>query len=135
MNKGEILIYQTPDGNTRLDVKLDGETVWINRRQMAELFNRDVKTIGKHINNALQEELSEIPTVAKFATVQTEGQRKIERKIDYYNLDMVISVGHRVKSNRGIQFRIWANKTSNPSVGFPPLRENHQTSKPNFSTN
>lgn len=77
---------------------------------MAELFDRDVKTIGKHINNALQEELNEIPTVAKFATVQQEGQRTVERQIEYYNLDMVLSVGYRVKSNRGIQFRSWANK-------------------------
>lgn len=110
MNKGEIIIYQTPDGNTQLDVKLDGETVWINRQQMAELFDRDIKTIGKHINNALKEELEEIPTVAKFATVQKEGKRQVERQVEYYNLDMVISVGYRVKSNRGIQFRIWANK-------------------------
>lgn len=106
----QIIIYQTPDGNTQLDVKLDGENVWINRQQMAELFDRDVKTIGKHINNASQEELSEIPTVAKFATVQQEGKRQVERQVEYYNLDMVISVGYRVKSNRGIQFRIWANK-------------------------
>jgi len=110
MNKGEIIIYQSPDGNTQLDVKLDGETVWINRQQMAELFDRDVKTIGKHISNALREELNEIPTVAKFATVQKEGKREVERQIEYYNLDMVLSVGYRVKSNRGIQFRIWANK-------------------------
>lgn len=110
MNKGEVLLYQTPDGSTQLDVKLDGETVWINRQQMAELFDRDVKTIGKHINNALQEELNEIPTVAKFATVQKEGERQVERQVEFYNLDMVISVGYRVKSNRGIQFRVWANK-------------------------
>lgn len=110
MNKGEIIIYQSPDGNTQLDVKLDGETVWINRQQMAELFDRDVKTIGKHINNALQEELNEIPTVAKFATVQKEGKRQVERQVEYYNLDMILSVGYRVKSNRGIQFRIWANQ-------------------------
>ncbi|NDV57580.1 Fic family protein [Bacteroides sp. 519] len=110
MNKGEIIIYQTPDGNTQLDVKLDGETVWINRQQMAELFDRDVKTIGKHIKNALQEELNEIPTVANFATVQKEGKRLVERQVEYYNLDMIISIGYRVKSNRGVQFRIWANK-------------------------
>ncbi len=108
-NKGEIIIYQTSDGETQLDVKLENETVWINRQQMSELFDRDIKTIGKHINNALKEELNNIPTVAKFATVQSEGNRKVERNIDYYNLDMVISVGYRVKSNRGIQFRIWAN--------------------------
>lgn len=74
MDKGEIIIYQTSDGNTRLDVKLDKENVWINRQQMAELFERDIKTIGKHINNAQQEELNGIPTVAKFATVQQDGK-------------------------------------------------------------
>lgn len=90
MNKGEILMYQTSGGNTQVDVKLNDENVWINRQQMAELFDRDVKTIGKHINNALKEELDTLATVAKFATVQTEGNRKIERNIDYYNLDMII---------------------------------------------
>ena len=105
MNKGEVKIYQSPDGNTQLDVKLEGETVWINRQQMAELFDRDVKTISKHINNALQEELKEIPVVAKFATTASDGKTY---QVEYYNLDMVLSVGYRVKSNRGIQFRIWA---------------------------
>ncbi|MCD7968773.1 MAG: virulence RhuM family protein [Alistipes sp.] len=110
MNKGEIIIYQTQDGQTQLDVKIEDETVWLNRQQMADLFDRDIKTIGKHINNALQEELNGIPTVANFATVQQEGKRQVERQIEFYNLDMVISVGYRVKSNRGIQFRIWANR-------------------------
>lgn len=110
MNKGEIIIYQTSDGVTNLDVKLENDTVWLNRQQMAELFDRDIKTIGKHINNALNEELEDIPTVAKFATVQTEGSRLVERQVEHYNLDMILSVGYRVKSNRGIQFRIWANK-------------------------
>ena len=106
MNKGEVIIYQTSDGKTQLDVKLDNETVWINRQQMSELFDRDIKTIGKHINNALKEELNDIPVVAKFATTATDGKTY---QMEYYNLDMVISVGYRVKSNRGIQFRIWAN--------------------------
>lgn len=75
MHKEEILMYQTPDGNTQLDVKLDDENVWINRQQMAELFDRDVKTIGKHLNNAVKEELNGLPTVENFATVQTEGNR------------------------------------------------------------
>lgn len=110
MNKGEIIIYQTSDGVTNLDVKLENNTVWLNRQQMAELFDRDIKTIGKHINNALKEELEDIPTVAKFATVQTEGSRLVERQVEHYSLDMILSVGYRVKSNRGIQFRIWANK-------------------------
>ncbi|MBF0761709.1 virulence protein RhuM/Fic/DOC family protein [Dysgonomonas mossii] len=109
-SESKIILYQSPDGNTHIDVKLDGETVWINRQQIAELFDRDIKTIGKHINNALQEELKEIPTVAKFATVGIEGKRRVERQVEHYNLDMIISVGYRVKSNRGIQFRIWANK-------------------------
>lgn len=109
-NKGNIVIYKTTDGETSIDVKLEDETVWINRQQMAELFDRDIKTIGKHINNALKEELQGIPTVAKFATVQQEGEREVTRRIEYYNLEMVTSVGYRVKSQRGTQFRIWANK-------------------------
>jgi hypothetical protein len=84
------------------------ETVWLTRNQMAELFDRDVKTIGKHINNALKEELDH-STVANFATVQMEGGREVERNIEHYNLDMIISVGYRVKSTRGVQFRKWAN--------------------------
>lgn len=108
-NKGKIIIYQSADGKTSIDVKLENETVWINRQQMAELFNRDIKTIGKHIKNALREELCDIPTVAKFATVQTEGNRLVERDIEYYNLDMIISIGYRVNSKQGVQFRIWAN--------------------------
>lgn len=106
----KIVIYQSEDGKTQLDVKLEGETVWLNRQQLAELFDRDVKTIGKHINNALKEELNDgIPTVANFATVQTEGTRVVSRDIEYYNLDMIISVGYRVKSKRGVEFRRWAN--------------------------
>lgn len=109
-DKGNIIIYQTKDGQTLIDVRLENETVWINRQQMAELFDRDVKTIGKHITNALKEELTEIPTVAKFATVQQEGERSVTRQVEYYNLEMITSIGYRVKSQQGIQFRIWANK-------------------------
>lgn len=106
----QIVLYQSEDGMTKLDVKLEGETVWLNRQQMAELFGRDVKTIGKHINNALKEELNDgISTVAKFATVQKEGSRLVNREVEYYNLDMIISVGYRVKSKRGVEFRRWAN--------------------------
>ena len=84
--------------------------MWLNRQQLAELFGRNVKTIGKHINNALKEELNDgIPTVAKFATVQKEGSRQVTRNVEYYNLDMIISVGYRVKSKRGVEFRRWAN--------------------------
>ena len=107
--KGEIVVYQ-PDEVTRLEVKVEDETVWLNRNQMALLFGRDVKTIGKHINNALTEELKSVPTVAFFATVQKEGSRYVERKIEYYNLDMILSVGYRVKSEQGIRFRRWANE-------------------------
>lgn len=105
----EIILYQ-PDSTFSLDVRVDKETVWLNRNQIAILFDRDVKTIGKHINNALQEELDGFPTIAKFATVQKEGERTVTRNIEYYNLDVIISVGYRVKSKRGIQFRQWANK-------------------------
>ena len=109
-DKGNIIIYQTKDGQTLIDVRLENETVWINRKQMAELFDRDVKTIGKHITNALKEELKEIPTVAKFATVQKEGERFVTRQVEFYNLDMILSIGYRVKSKRGILFRQCANK-------------------------
>ena len=107
--ENDIVIYQSEDGSTQLDVKLGGETVWLNRQQLAELFDRDVKTIGKHIANALKEELDDDnSTVAKFATVQTEGKRLITREVEHYNLDMIISVGYRVKSKRGVEFRRWA---------------------------
>ncbi len=108
-NTGEIKIYQTQDGQTAIDVRLENETVWLNRQQLAVLFGRDVKTIGKHINNALKEELDGA-TIAKFATVQKEGLREVTRDIEYYNLEMVTSVGYRVKSKRGVEFRRWANK-------------------------
>lgn len=110
MNKNEIVIFETEDKAIILPVAVGNETVWLNRNQMAELFARDVKTIGKHINNALKEELDyEEATVAKFATVQMEGEREVERQIEYYNLDVIISVGYRVKSKRGVEFRRWAN--------------------------
>ena len=108
-NIGEIVMYQ-PNETIRLEVRLENENVWLNRQQMAELFDRDVKTIGKHISNALQEELRKVPTVAKFAIVQKEGNRMVSRTIEFYSLDMVISVGYRVKSDKGIEFRIWANQ-------------------------
>ena len=106
---GEIVVYQ-PDEITRLEVKVEGDTVWLNRHQLADLFGRDVKTIGKHINNALREELKNMATIANFATLQKEGSRYVERNIEHYNLDMILSVGYRVKSERGIMFRQWANK-------------------------
>lgn len=100
-NSGEIVVYQ-PDEITRLEVRLQDETVWLNRQQLATLFGRDVKTIGKHINNALAEELKDIPTIAYFATVQIEGSRYVTRDIEYYSLDMVVSIGYRVKSQKGV---------------------------------
>ena len=106
--KNEIILFENQ--GIKLEVNLKDETVWLNRQQLSELFNRDVKTIGKHINNALQEELKDIPTVAKFATVQKEGERDVTRDVEYYNLDMTISVGYRVKSQNGILFRKWATK-------------------------
>ena len=105
--ENEIILFENQ--NVKLEVNMKDETVWLNREQLAELFDRDVKTIGKHINNALKEELDN-STVAKFATVQTEGNRKVTRDIEYYNLDMIISVGYRVKSQNGIIFRKWASK-------------------------
>ena len=107
--QGEIILYQ-PDEAVKLEVRLEDETVWLNRQQLSELFDRDIKTIGKHISNALKEELIDIPTVAKFATVQKEGERFVTRQVEFYNLDMILSVGYRVKSQRGIQFRQWENK-------------------------
>ena len=109
MEQGEIILYQ-PDEMVKLEVRLENETVWLNRQQLAELFGRDIKTIGKHINNALNEELSDIPTVAKFATVGIEGGRTVTRQVEYYNLDMILSVGYRVKSKRGVEFRKWSNR-------------------------
>lgn len=108
-NKGEIVMYQ-PDETIRLEVRVENETVWLNRQQMATLFGRDVKTIGKHVNNALHEELANVPTVANFAIVQNEGNRTVTRNVDYYSIDMIMSVGYRVKSEQGIMFRRWANQ-------------------------
>ena len=108
-DKGQILLYQTPDGESRIEVRLQGETVWLSLDQMAELFQRNKSTISRHIKNVFEEgELQPEATVAFFATVQTEGKRKVERDIAYYNLDMIISVGYRVHSYRGVQFRMWA---------------------------
>lgn len=111
MDKGQFLLYQTPDGDSRIEVKLQNDTVWLSLDQMAELFQRNKSTISRHIKNVLEDgELQEEATIANFATVQNEGTRKVERVIAYYNLDMIISVGYRVHSYRGVQFRIWATK-------------------------
>ena len=111
MDKGQFLLYQTPDGDSQIEVKLQDDTVWLSLDQMAELFQRNKSTISRHIKNVLEDgELQEEATIANFATVQNEGTRKVERVIAYYNLDMIISVGSRVHSYRGVQFRIWATK-------------------------
>lgn len=109
-NNTELIIYQTEDGRTKIDVHMDNETVWLSLEQMSELFQRDKSTISRHIKNVFADgELLEEATVANFATVQREGNREITRNITHYNLDVIISVGYRVKSLRGTQFRIWAN--------------------------
>ena len=111
MDKGQFLLYQTPDGDSQIEVKLQDDTVWLSLDQMAELFQRNKSTISRHIKNVLEDgELQEEATIANFATVQNEGTRKVERVIAYYNLDMIISVGYRVHSYRGVQFRICATK-------------------------
>ena len=108
MNQGEIIIYQTiENSNFQIDVRVENETVWLNRHQMSILFDRDIKTIGKHIANAIKEELQFFSVIANFATTASDGKTY---QVEHYNLDVIISVGYRVKSKRGIQFRIWANK-------------------------
>ena len=109
MEKSSILMYTTEDGITKVEVTFDYDTVWLSLDQIAELFQKNKSTISRHIKNIFSEgELLAEATVAKFATVQKEGYRTVERQIDFYNLDVIISVGYRVKSLRGTQFRIWA---------------------------
>lgn len=112
MNANEIVLFESSDGKTAVPVEVDfsNNEVWLTRSQLAELFDRDVKTIGKHVNNALNEELAgqENRVVAKFATVQIEGDRQVTRQVEHYNLDVILSVGYRVKSQRGVEFRRWA---------------------------
>ena len=104
-----IAIYQSADGKIELNIPFDNDTIWISQKQMAELFEKDVRTINEHIGNIYDEgELEKNATIRKFRIVQTEGKRRVEREIDCYNLDVAISVGYRVKSVRGTQFRIWA---------------------------
>jgi len=123
MDIGEIILYQ-PDNTVSVEVRLINDDVWLNRQQIATLFDRDIKTIGKHVNNALKEELAEFSTVANFATVENVGTgNSVVAKfatvaangktyqMEHFNLDMILSVGYRVKSSRGIQFRAWANRT------------------------
>ena len=106
----KIIIYQSEDGKTQLDVKLEGETVWLTQAQMVELFQTSKQNVSLHINNIYKEgELEKEATVKDYLTVQSEGARTIHRRVNYYNLDMIISVGYRVNTKRGIRFRQWAN--------------------------
>lgn len=108
MDKGQFLLYQTPDGNSQIEVKLQNDTVWLSLDQMAELFQRNKSTISRHIKNVLEDgELEADSVIANFATTATDGKNY---SVAYYNLDMIISVGYRVHSYRGVQFRIWATK-------------------------
>jgi hypothetical protein len=108
---GDFLLYRTEDGRTRIEVRFQGETVWLSLNQLADLFQRDKSVVSKHIKNVFDEmELLPESTVAKFATVQKEGNREVSREIEFYNLEVIISVGYRVKSQRGTQFRIWATQ-------------------------
>jgi hypothetical protein len=107
----EFLLYQSEDGETRVDVRLVDETVWLNQAQMAELFDKDVRTINEHIGNVFDDgECDEGATIRKFRMVRTEGAREVSREVAHYNLDVIISVGYRVKSLRGTQFRRWATQ-------------------------
>ena len=111
MDENKIVIYQTEDGQTQIDVRLENETVWLTQAQMAELFETDRTSIVRHINNIYRvDELEREATCAKIAQVQTEGKRQVTRTIPYFNLDMIISVGYRVNSKRGVKFRQWANR-------------------------
>jgi len=106
-----VLLYVAEDGKTEIEVSLDGETVWLSQAQMAELFQKDVRTISEHIGNVYEEgELEKDSTIRNFRIVQKEGNRAVSRDIEHYNLDVIISVGYRVKSHRGTQFRMWATQ-------------------------
>jgi len=108
---GDIILFQTEDGQTRIEVRHVGETVWLSAGQIADLFQRDKSVILKHIKNVFDEgELKEVATVANFAIVQKEGAREVTQEIEHYSLDVIISVGYRVKSHRGVQFRVWATQ-------------------------
>ena len=110
-NNNKIILYSTEDGKTEIEVNLEDETVWLNQKQMSELFQTTVANINQHTANILKEgELEEIPTIKKSLIVQKEGSRSIKREVVLYNLDMIISVGYRINSLRGTQFRIWATQ-------------------------
>lgn len=111
MTEQQVRIFTSQDGQARLEVALEQDTVWLSQVQMAELFGKDVRTVNEHVGNVFQEgELEKEPTIRKFRIVRQEGKRQVQRDIDHYNLDMIISVGYRVKSQRGVQFRKWATQ-------------------------
>lgn len=111
MTEQQVRIFTSTDGQAQLEVALEQETVWLSQVQMAELFGKDVRTVNEHVGNVFQEgELEKEPTIRKFRIVRQEGKRQVQREIDHYNLDMIISVGYRVKSRRGVQFRKWATQ-------------------------
>lgn len=113
-NNSDILIYQTEDGNTKIDVKLENGTVWMTQRAMAELYQKGINTINEHIKNIYEEgELQEETTIRKNRIVQTEGQRQVTREVAFYNLELIIAIGYRVRSHRGTQFRRWATERLN----------------------
>ena len=109
--KGELLVYRNEGGKIKLEVRLENETVWLTQKMMAELFQKDVRIINEHIKNIYSEgELEPEATIRKFRIVRTEGRRQVARQVDFYNLDMIISVGYRVKSLIATRFRIWATE-------------------------
>lgn len=120
LKNSEIVLYKSQDENIVLDVKLSDDSVWLNRAQLAKLFDRDIKTIGKHVNNAIREELNGVSVVAKIATTAADGKTY---QTEHYNLDAVISVGYRVKSKRGVEFRRWANNNAGGIAGIIPHKQ------------
>ncbi len=132
---GEIILYQTEDGTTNVEVHLSDDTVWLNQAQMADLFQTTKQNVSLHINNIFKSgELERNSTVKDFLTVQEEGKRKVNRKVEYYNLDVIISVGYRVNTHRGVQFRIWATQTLREYVvkGFVIDDERLSGKQPNY---
>ena len=129
-----IIIYQTEDGQTQIDVRLENDMIWLTRQQIALLFGRDYKTISKHINNALKEELTDSVVVAKFANTTQHGAiegKTQTHEIDYFNLEVITSVGYRVKSKRGVQFRQWANRVlKQPHPLSPRWQQAHRRQHP-----
>lgn len=113
-SNSNILIYQTEEGNTKIDVRLENGTVWMTQKAIAELYQKGVNTINEHIKNIFEEgELEDEATIRKNRIVQTEGKREVEREVAFYNLEMIIAVGYRVRSHRGTQFRQWATERLN----------------------